>query len=244
MIINPSEQLLQFTKHRPFPLPDKPWLIYQQWNDVLFLHSPVKPDVVKRMLPAGLELDTISGYAWLSVVVFTITNTRTHLLPFIPMLPTFNEFNLRTYVRCNNIPGIYFIHIKASSQSAVLMNRVMTKLRYQHANIRKTPPCHYFMTAEKGSNMLDIDFNPGRFFNAVPALDRWLTERYCCYQEDGARIYRYNIHHPAWPLYEVQTNYHMLRYNLPNLLLTDQSVHLLHYSPVQSALIWQKDRVV
>lgn len=244
MITIPFDQLLQFTKHRPFPLSDTKWLLYQQWKDVLFLHSPVVPGLLKPLLPGGLTLDIISGYAWLSVVVFAVENSRARLMPFMPVLPPFNELNLRTYVRFNDIPGIYFLQIKASSKQAVFMNRVMTKLRYQYGDIRNIPPFHYLASTDSGSNILDIDFHPGAFFSVVPGLDRWLTERYCCYQDDGPKLYRYDIHHAVWPLYDVLTNYHMLRYNFPEWYLTEQSVHLLHYSPLQSALIWPRKRVM
>jgi uncharacterized protein len=244
MIIIPAEKLLEFTKHRPFPLPEKKWFIYQQWKDNLFLHSPVEPKLVKPLLPAGLELDTISGYAWVSVVVFSITDLRTRFLPVLPLLPAFNELNLRTYVKYDNIPGIYFLQIKADSTKAVMLNRAMTKLPYQYADIRKTPSFHYHMNAEKEGNLLDIDFKAGSFFNEVPALDRWLTERYCCYQDDGAKLYRYNIHHPVWPLYRVDPNDHLMRFNFPNWKLTDESVHVMHYSPLQTSLIWRRERIV
>jgi uncharacterized protein len=243
MITIPAKKLLQFTKHRPFPLSKKPWFIYQQWKDVLFLHSPVEPELVKPLLPDGLKLDVISGYAWVSVVLFTITDLRIRVLPVLPLLPAFNEMNLRTYVVRDNIPGIHFMQIKASDQKAVLLNRMMTKLPYQYADIRKTPEFHYLMNAEIEHNLLDIDFNSGPFFHDVPNLDRWLTERYCSYQHDGKNLYRYHIHHPKWPLYYVQTNYNLLRYKLRDLYLTDQSVHLMHYSPLQSALIWPRERI-
>src|SRR5687768_1736998 len=138
MIDIPASQLLQYTKHRPFPLPDKPWFIYQQWKDTLFLHSPIEPELVKPLLPAGIELDIMSGYAWVSVVVFSITESRMRLFSMVPLLPAFNELNLRTYVVRDKIPGIYFLQIKANSERAVFMNRMMTKLRYQYADIRKT----------------------------------------------------------------------------------------------------------
>jgi uncharacterized protein YqjF (DUF2071 family) len=120
---------------------------------------------------------------------------------------------------------------------------MLTKLPYRYADIKRTDASHYFMAAESGSSMLDIDFHPGPFFYEVPALDRWLTERYCSYQHDGAGLYRYHIHHAVWPLYNVQINYNMLRYNFKDLHLTEESVHLMHYSPLHSALIWRRERV-
>ena len=244
MLTIPAEKLLSFAKHRPFPLPEKPYLIYQQWKDVLFLHSPIEPKLVKPLLPAGLEPDMISGYAWISVVVFSITDLRKRFVPFIPLLPTFNELNLRTYVKQDNQPGVYFMQIKTDSISAAIINRALTKLPYQHTELHKGPSLRYYMNAEKESNLLDIDFQTGRFINMVPSLERWLTERYCCYQEDGTKLYRYHIHHPVWPLYSVDINYHLMRFNFTDWQLTDQSVHIMHYSPLQSALIWQRERIL
>jgi uncharacterized protein len=237
-----ADQLLQFTSHRPFALPDKHWLIYQQWTDVLFLHSPVTPELVKPLLPRGLKLDTISGLTWVSMVLFAVSDMRMRLLP-VPLLPAFNELNLRTYVHYDNIPGIYFLQIKANSKSAVLLTNFITKLRYQYGDLQRFSSHHYGLTEESGSKMLDIDFLPGQYFDIVPTLDRWLTERYCCYQDDGEKLYRYDIHHPKWPLYQVQTNHHTLRYSFHDWKLTETSVHLMHFSPLQSALIWPRKRV-
>ena len=39
-----DESILQKTGHRPWPMPDAPWVMKQTWHDLLFAHWPVKPD--------------------------------------------------------------------------------------------------------------------------------------------------------------------------------------------------------
>jgi uncharacterized protein YqjF (DUF2071 family) len=177
------------------------------------------------------------------MVVFSVTDLRSRFLPFLPILPAFNEFNLRTYVQYENKPGIYFLEIKANQRKAVLLNKALTKLPYQFGDLKKDPPYHYSLAGKSESNMFDITFQPGNFLTAT-AQDRWLTERYCCYQDDGPELYRYNIHHPQWPLYGIDWNCKLLRLNSPVWKLEDLGVPVIHYSPLQPALIWRRDRII
>ena len=43
----------------------------QTWNDLLFAHWAVDPQVLRAAIPKVLELDTYERRAWLSVVPFT-----------------------------------------------------------------------------------------------------------------------------------------------------------------------------
>ena len=47
--------------HRPWPLPDGPWVMTQSWHDLLFAHWPVDARALQEKLPAGLPLDTFEG---------------------------------------------------------------------------------------------------------------------------------------------------------------------------------------
>lgn len=43
------------------------------WRDLCFLHWPLDPDLIARTLPAGVEVDTRAGRAWLGAVPFRMT---------------------------------------------------------------------------------------------------------------------------------------------------------------------------
>jgi uncharacterized protein YqjF (DUF2071 family) len=60
--------------HRPWPLPDRPWVMTQTWHDLLFAHWPMDPAHLRPLVPAGFELDLFEGEAWLGIVPFRMTN--------------------------------------------------------------------------------------------------------------------------------------------------------------------------
>jgi len=41
-----------------------------RWHDLLFMHWPIRPEALRPLIPAMLELDTFDGWAWLGVVHF------------------------------------------------------------------------------------------------------------------------------------------------------------------------------
>lgn len=60
-----SEVHPAFTRidHRPWRMPEAPWIWRQQWLDLAFLHWPVDPAVLKPRLPTGLTLQTFNDVA-------------------------------------------------------------------------------------------------------------------------------------------------------------------------------------
>ena len=71
----------------------------QQWQDLLFAHWAYPPEVVQRLLPEGVELDTFEGNAYIGLVPFNMRNLRLRGLPPIPTTSNFAEVNVRTYVK-------------------------------------------------------------------------------------------------------------------------------------------------
>jgi uncharacterized protein len=87
------------TTHRPWPLPQRPWGMAMRWHDLMFMHWPIRPEVLRPLVPAMLELDTFDDWAWLGVVPFCMTGVRPRYLPAFPYLSAFPEINVRTYVK-------------------------------------------------------------------------------------------------------------------------------------------------
>ena len=48
-------------------VPAQPVVMYQRWEELLFLHWAVAPEVVAEILPPGLRVDTFDGEAWIGV---------------------------------------------------------------------------------------------------------------------------------------------------------------------------------
>src|SRR4029450_10313014 len=62
-----NHRILDVTSHRPWPIPSSPWVMTQTWHDLLFAHWPVDAAVLGERIPAGFELDTFDGQAWVAV---------------------------------------------------------------------------------------------------------------------------------------------------------------------------------
>src|ERR1700730_11811922 len=108
-----EDDFLDLVSHRPFPLPRSRWLWRQRWDSVLLLHFRVAPAARGPLVPPQLALDEADGSAWVSVVPFRMCNVRPRCLPAIGPLSNFAELNVRTYVRAEGKPGVFFLKIHA-----------------------------------------------------------------------------------------------------------------------------------
>ena len=54
---------------------------YQRWRDLLFLHWPMPRDVIRPLLPNGLEIDSLAGQAYVSLIPFVIAESRPARVP-------------------------------------------------------------------------------------------------------------------------------------------------------------------
>jgi uncharacterized protein YqjF (DUF2071 family) len=180
----------------------------QTWHDLLFAHWPLAPRVLEGRLPAGLELDIFDDRAWLGVVPFRMTNVAPRGLPAVPGTSAFPELNVRTYVRANGKPGVYFFSLDASNLLAVAGARALFHLPYYWASMcvsRVRDAVHY--ESRRRTRGAPADFRAayhptGPLFEAVPGgLEYFLTERYrlYCATRRGA-VAHVDIHHRPWSL--------------------------------------------
>jgi uncharacterized protein YqjF (DUF2071 family) len=236
-----SAAILDQIGHRPWPLPRGPWLIEQSWQDVLFAHWPVDLDAVRARVPASLELDTFEGRAWVSVAAFRIDPFRTR---GIPLELRFPELNLRTYVRHQDRPGVYFFSLDAASRTAVIAGCTLFRLNYYDAAIAFVSDTHFDFTSRRLSRPL-AKFHARYssagepFFLERGSRDEWLVERYCLYaaRTDGA-TFRVEIHHLPWILQPAQAELDADELFFAAQLPAPLSRPLLHYSPRQDTLTW------
>jgi uncharacterized protein YqjF (DUF2071 family) len=239
-------QVLRETDHRPWPLPEEPWFMGQVWTDLLFAHWPVPSKALAAVVPSALPLDTYEGEAWLGITPFLVEGLRLRGTPPAPVLSTFPEINVRTYVTVEGRPGIYFLSLDAASWPAVFAARRSYRLPYFRSRIttrrgvmRRTfsarrisddGPAAEF-SAEYGPEGEPLPLRDG-------ALERWLTERYCLYTIDAnQRAYRGEIHHPPWPLrpawLELRENTMARPFGLGL-----EGAPLLHFSARQDVALW------
>lgn len=244
--------ILAVHEHRPFPLPTAPWIMYQEWHDLLFAHWALPAEVVRAVVPRELPLDLWQGLAYVGVVPFVIRNLRPRGVPPIPVISHFAEINVRTYVTVDGKPGVYFFSLDAANVSAVVGARALFGLPYFKANFRiasngdmiqyesrrtvRPKPAVFRGTYKPGSAAL-----PWRPIN--DSLERFLAERYCLYTVVAGHIYRTNIHHHPWPLQlaEATIDTNTMADNIP--LQLEGPPPLLHFSKFIAMVGWMPERV-
>lgn len=245
------ELLIDRVDHRPWPLPKRPWIVRQQWRDLLFAHWPTTPERFRSVLPRGLELDTFDGAAWISVVPFRMTGVRLRRLPPLPGVSAFAEINVRTYVRVHDRPGVYFFSLDASNRPAVAMARAWFHLPYFHAqmSVNVRDGVIRYTSRRHGAGVPLVAFAAryapaGREFRAQPGtLDHWLTERYCLYAVDRAgAIYRGDIHHAPWPLQPAEAEIDCNTMIRPDLIIPS-TPPIVQFARTLDAIVWAPDRI-
>lgn len=202
------------TDHRPWPRPERPWVMTMSWLDLLLAHWPVDPEVVAGTLPEGLDVDTWEGDAWLTVVPFVMANTGPRWGPSPLRSFRFLELNLRTYVDVGGSkPGVWFYSLDASSRLAVTGARTCFSLPYFLADmtIDRRGGAIGYTSRRTSRDAADGRFAAGYapYGTPEPADDgsfaEWLTRRYCLYSADGpGRVYRADVQHRPWKLSEVE----------------------------------------
>lgn len=100
------------------------------WQTATFLHWPYDPQVVQRLLPSGLTVETRHDAAWVGLVPFRIT-VRGPVGPAPRWLNAIPETNVRTYViGPDGRPGVWFFSLDIASPDAVAAARAGWGLPY------------------------------------------------------------------------------------------------------------------
>lgn len=184
--------------------------MFQRWCEVCFLHWPVDPDELQKLLPKGLTVDTWDDKAWIGIVPFRMEGIRFRYMPAIPGTSAFPEMNVRTYVRHDDKPGVWFISLDAASALAVATARAWFGLPYFHAKMstrNENGTIHYASMRKPGPASLEGWYRGvGAVEPAKPgSFDHFLVERYCLYAAKRGRILRGDIKHEPWPLQRAET---------------------------------------
>ncbi|MBK1878279.1 YqjF family protein [Pelagicoccus mobilis] len=210
--MNPHPAFSQ-TEHRPWQIPNGPWVMQQEWLDLLFIHWEIAPADLRPYIPEGLEIDTYDGKAWLGVVPFSMREVAPRGCPKPSALCDFPEINIRTYVIKDGKPGVWFFSLDVPHRLPVWIARSFFHLPYFRAEMqveqhgdrtyyRSTYGERTFSATYRG--LAPVTPERGSF-------EDWATERYCLYsQNKSGQLFRGEVQHPRWSVqtaeYEIQEN--------------------------------------
>jgi uncharacterized protein len=225
----------------------------QRWNDLLFLHYSVEPEVIRAKVPDVLTVDTYRQRAWITVAPFWINHLRPPGVPSVPWFSNFNEINVRTYVSYGGKPGIYFFSLDASNLSAVWGARVFYRLPYWQASMKVsgkgTGRIDYSTKRQHGPKPATLQCSYGptspRSFHATPgSLEHFLTERYCLYSVTRKRLYRGEIHHLPWALQSASVEIQQNTMTQPTQIEVPPHPELVYFARELKVLFWAPERLL
>lgn len=218
----------------------------QTWNDLLFAHWPINPNVMRPLIPSVLALDTFNGECWVAVTPFHMSGIRARFMPRLPGLSAFPELNVRTYVNYRGKPGVYFFSLDAGSRVAAWTARLTYHLPYFHArmsSIDRDGWLHYHSIRDSKAEL------KGRFRPVTPVqlrnpatLEHWLSERYCLYAVHHGVVYRAEIHHEPWPLQDAECEFSINSVAASAGIQLPGIQPLAHFARRLEVLIWPLKR--
>ena len=240
----PFDPALDQTAHRPWRLPERPWVMTQSWHDLLFAHWRVDERRLRPLIPPAFNVDRFDGSAWLGIVPFTMRHVAPRGVPALPWLSAFPELNVRTYVSPRDGKrGVWFFSLDAARVLAVLGARAMFRLPYFPASMRverRGDAVHYASRRHFGTASFVGSYQPtgAAFTPAYGSLEFFLTERYCLYHLDAfGRPARLEIHHAAWRLQPVQAEIET-NTMADGLGISLAGAPLLHFAKRQDVVAW------
>lgn len=222
-----------------------PWVAQQNWENVLFIHTPVAYEPLRDIVPYPFEVDTYQGKGWMSIVLFQTTNSRTRYMPKRLSYPKFCQMNIRTYVRFGNERGVYFFSIHTDSRLADAGGRVVS-LPFSNTVMQMHKQSGLFhMKAEglfgRSNSCLEVSYQPNSaaFTPRTDSLLHFLSERYCVWMFWGKTIVKAPIFHTHWHQQPADTS--IIRNEHFPFPITHES--LFYYSKYKHAVMHPFERV-
>lgn len=108
-----------------------------RWSNLLLITYPIAPEPLVLRVPEGLELDTIDGQPYVSLVAFDFLDTKVKGVKW-PGFVNFPEINLRTYLRdpVSGRRGVRFIREFVPSAAIARIARTLYNEPYRDTRMQ------------------------------------------------------------------------------------------------------------
>ena len=192
----------------------RPIFLTAEWKHLLMLNYAVDASLLREFVPAGTELDQFQGKTYISLIGFEFNDTRLGGIP-VPLHGSFEEVNLRFYVRRDSKRGVVFIRDLVPKLAVAAIARFAFGENYACA------PMSHSIKRGEGQDSVEFEYSWGSGAGLcslrgesqeaamIPpdgSLGQFITEHYWGYaaQKDGGCI-EYEVQHPPWPVREAGT---------------------------------------
>ena len=190
------------------------------WEELVMVNYVVPPSLLAPHLPHGLELDFFRGETYVSLVGFRFLKSRLYQCP-IPFFGSFNEVNLRFYVKRKEgneyRRGVVFLsEIVPYRVVAFLANNlyrehyIAAQMRHTH-EIRGNEKLLGYYWRQHGTEygiQTVVENRPVPI--TTDSLEEFIYEHYYGYTKVRAHeTWEYRVNHPVWetnPVINCQVN--------------------------------------
>jgi uncharacterized protein YqjF (DUF2071 family) len=179
----------------------------QQWRDLAYIHWRYDPAVVQALLPEGIEVDTFDGSAWVGLIPFSMRNISFPFIPPVPYFGSFPEVNVRTYVKRNGVPGVWFFSLDVNRLIPAFVARTTYFIPYCWGSASHTKDGQCLRTTVKrrwpSRSSTQIELTIGEEIKEPSDLAHFLSARWGLYSKGfGGRLRYAPVDHEQWKLYE------------------------------------------
>lgn len=178
-------------------------LFIADWIDAVFLHFRIDPSDLQPAVP--LELDCFDGDAFVSLVAFTQRNLRPtvggRIAAWLATPLASHEFlNVRTYVRCGDGRGIFFLAEWIPNRLACLIGPRTYGLPYRLGRLSYRPGERCVSDGISNLRFQISHSTDEPAFCRPGSLDHFLLERYTAFTHRRGVIRRFDVMHDPWPI--------------------------------------------
>lgn len=179
------------------------------WQELVMVNYTIPPSLLQPHLPHGLELDFFQGETYASLVGFRFLNSRLYQCP-IPFFGSFNEVNLRFYVKRKEgneyRRGVVFLsEIVPHRVVAFLANQlykehyIAAPMRHEHKIDGEQKSLAYCWTQQGKEYSIRTVVENRPVPIAPDSLEEFIYEHYYGYTNvrDG-ETWEYKVNHPVW----------------------------------------------
>jgi uncharacterized protein YqjF (DUF2071 family) len=183
-----------------------------RWCNLFLATYTVPPALLEPRLPPGLELDLRDGYAFVSAVAFQFLDTRVLGIPW-PGYRDFAELNLRFYVHHGSERGVVFVREFVPQRLVAWMARTLYNEPYLAApigaQIREEPSsisAEYHLEWAGRRHVLSVAGRKPAFQPTADSTEHFFKEHHWGFgRTRGGRTLRYEVRHPVWDVYPVES---------------------------------------
>lgn len=184
-----------------------------EWRKLAIANYSISPDILKKYLPAGTELDLWNNQCYVSLVGFMFLHTKVKGVK-IPFHVNFEEVNLRFYVKHFHQGewrrGVVFIKEIVPKTMISWVANTLYKEKYQ------TLPMRHTWNSDEHLLSAKYEWNKNHWHSffvnaanekqemAVGGEEEFITEHYWGYTViSSSETAQYEVKHPRWKVYPV-----------------------------------------